>query len=499
MKQIENHQGRFDELLDQYLLGCLTAPDEAEFTELLGLHRELRDRFREATMVDAELRSLSGDSTIAVAKRGTNLRWLVIPALAAAVMVMVAGMWWTRMQPKVSPTNVVATLVVSFDDQFANEQMPIEGNFVAGDYHLIAGAVTMRFENGVEVSMQSPAKYTIVDAMHMRLDLGRARAIVPESGHGFVISTANMQVEDLGTEFGVVVDEADRSELHVFAGEVQLHQKGQPGELLTEDMAIAWDQDGRHALSRTASQGFATRTDIGYQQWLRHSNELRRDPDAVLYFDFEVEPDNDRVLKNRVSSTTSPTNGVIRGCYWASGRWPDKGALLLENAGDRVELDIPGSYDAVTMMAWIQVNRFDNALQTFFNTNDWQPGEHHWNLMRDGAFRVGVSEGYTITCNESPVPLGRWSHLAAVLDRKLGIATYFLNGNPVASEEWSGSDPIVFGPSTIGAFGSTLDDEADEIYYNRELRGRIDELSLFKRAMTEDEIRSSFTIGSMFE
>jgi hypothetical protein len=59
--------------------------------------------------------------------------------------------------------------------------------------------------------------------MEGRLLAGRLMADVPRRAKGFVVSTAVAKIEDLGTRFGVEVDEAAGSLVHVYLGRVDVH------------------------------------------------------------------------------------------------------------------------------------------------------------------------------------------------------------------------------------------------------------------------------------
>src|SRR6185436_1902405 len=51
---------------------------------------------------------------------------------------------------------------------------------------------------------------------------GTLAATVPPKAHGFAVSTPRARVVDLGTEFGVRVNVAGQTDVHVLQGEVTL-------------------------------------------------------------------------------------------------------------------------------------------------------------------------------------------------------------------------------------------------------------------------------------
>ncbi|WDQ16009.1 LamG-like jellyroll fold domain-containing protein [Rhodopirellula sp. P2] len=559
------NEQQIQDLIEKYFLEELNETEQAELRLALEAKRSYRDRFRRAAEIDAQLRhywneeigteessppSLPSEQrpheseshepiprSVAGPQR-VDAGWLTVAvaaSLIAVVGVLYSGVWKptptgaTAESAAVQPTapqsdddesatrdsSEVAWLVTGYNHRFNDGLSPQNNSFDMGDYELTDGSITLRFDSGVDVSIESPARFTIVNSLRMKMDAGRARAIVPETGHGFVIQTPTADVEDLGTEFGVYVSEEQDVELHVFAGEVNVHTANHPSRRILEDTAVHLTSTGTQQISTTDDVAFTTRSKIGYQRWLADSTARREDPSTLLYFDFEPVPDAPTLLRDRSQSGLA-IDGQIQGCIWATGRWPNKGALLLERAGDRVELDLPGTFDALTISGWIQVNRFDQALQAFFNTRDWQPGEHHWNIQRNGGMSVGVSRAYTIHSVQKKVPLGRWTHLAASIDAQKRVATYYIDGEPAQQRQWDNETSIVFGPCTIGAFGSTVTDpgttQADEeanaaepslrvetVRYNRELRGRIDELAIFEGAFSTEQVKDLYEAGNGFD
>ncbi len=55
---------------------------------------------------------------------------------------------------------------------------------------------------------------------------GKLRATVPPQAVGFTIGSPNLDVVDLGTEFGLQVEAEGKTEVHVFKGKVELHNPG---------------------------------------------------------------------------------------------------------------------------------------------------------------------------------------------------------------------------------------------------------------------------------
>ena len=91
---------------------------------------------------------------------------------------------------------------------------------------LTKGFIQLRFDSGVEVTLQGPADYEIVAPDQTRLSAGLLTANVPSNAMGFRVETPTAQVTDLGTAFGVEMDENKASRVSVFSGEVTVSKRG---------------------------------------------------------------------------------------------------------------------------------------------------------------------------------------------------------------------------------------------------------------------------------
>jgi hypothetical protein len=85
--------------------------------------------------------------------------------------------------------------------------------------------------------------------------------------------------------------------------------------------------------------------------------------------------------------------------------------------------------------------------------------------------------------------LNRWYHLA--VGRSGDTYTIFVDGLPVSSEVFAGAIPNASAPLTIGQAESGLD--RDQQFF---MNGRIDEVMIFNRALSEEEIRAIATADS---
>lgn len=120
-------------------------------------------------------------------------------------------------------------------DRLWTDQMPL---------CLDQGIVKIQYDDGVEVLVESPAKFTI-ERSGIYFEYGRLFSHVPKSGLGFRVETPTARFIDQGTDFGVQADINGSAELHVFKGAVQLFADSdgntKSSQMLTENKAVRYD------------------------------------------------------------------------------------------------------------------------------------------------------------------------------------------------------------------------------------------------------------------
>jgi hypothetical protein len=102
-----------------------------------------------------------------------------------------------------------------------------------------SGLAKLQFTCGAEVLLKGPAVLKVLSPMRASLRRGTLTARVEESAHGFRIDTPNSKVIDLGTEFGLTVDENGATDMVVFSGKVALeYSDTKPDDSLTPALSI---------------------------------------------------------------------------------------------------------------------------------------------------------------------------------------------------------------------------------------------------------------------
>lgn len=144
-------------------------------------------------------------------------------AVSAAAILLIAV--FVRFAPARRGAEV-ATLVDSISAQWADRQNPLqnETRLLKGEPPLLLreGMAEIIFDTNARVVIEGPAEFQILDQDQVSLRYGKMFASIPQEAIGFTIRTANAQVIDLGTEFGVLGHINGNTEILTFKGKVNV-------------------------------------------------------------------------------------------------------------------------------------------------------------------------------------------------------------------------------------------------------------------------------------
>ncbi len=483
-----------ERLVERYLDGVATVRDLAQLNERLRATADARREFVDMLNLDSALAATAAGwiaeqavppvtSTVRRPAPVLPVRWL-----AAAACLALAGVawWWQGTQ------QAFATV----DRGVGAEELAV-GMTLGGEAHEIKnGTVEFITARGARVVVEAPALFHFESAQRLHLARGRVAAEVPPAAKGFTVITPTGDAVDLGTKFGVDVPEQGAAEIHVFQGEVVAHPSGSEhqqslrgGEALTLQAAPGGEREFRSgAFIRSdelpsLSAGFAAGQRAKAEAAL---HALRRDPALISLMDFEspeLPPGQFRIVQ---------------------GRWPGSHAAEFVHVGDHMKLDVGGGreWPQLTLAAWVRLDRLGAPYQSLYHTDGWdgsKPGQVHWMINRDTTMRLALKN------NTLPLPAarsanpdsltpvlpeqGRWVHLAVVYDADKHTVRFYLNGRFDLQAVQEKAFPARLGPAQIGNWNRQ----------DRKLSGRIDELIILGRAMTDDEIHSLHAAGTPYQ
>lgn len=440
--------------------------------------------------------------------------------MAAVIVALLMGLVFLGLrQPKQIPVAEVQPIVdpgVAVLTQVMNatwlEESPRPGDAMApGAWTLTEGMAELEFYSGASVILEAPAKLEILSENGGVLHAGRLRADVPHHAHGFTITTESVELVDLGTSFGMEVGPDSETTVHVFDGEVELFEpeSGRPqgeGDLLLagEGRVVALSgevntivaDDSRFVSPSQMGFGAQVRLEQGYQDWRESIAEV--DTDSRLLVHYAFEGTEGRSLTYRSSTKFDGLQGAVIGAQWSEGRWPRKDALDFKRPSDRVLIEVPEVVESMTLFTWVRIDGFDNAFNSLLLSDGWdRPGAVHWQIRNQGEVELAVWHGKEETPNSrapfmmQPSDFGRWIQLAAVYDGEAGTVSHYRDGELTGVVELPHVVPLAIGKAEIGNWSPP----AEKTRQVRNFNGRMDELIIFKNALSSQEIEALYHDG----
>lgn len=247
------------DLIGGYLDDVLTNDQQVELAAWIEADIANAEQFAEAVFLDNRIHAEVN------AARFKDMANLVHPPIHSSPI----RQTWTQIAVALVVCTLVAVGVVLWHSQGDQQQLAtdgskstVESSFVSvaqivgaawnegsklniGDrlssqtIQLRSGFLRLAFDDGVEVTLQGPAEYELIAAGKTKLTSGLLTATVPSGAEGFTVDTPTAEVVDLGTAFGIDIQENGISRVSVFEGEVEV---GIPGStekrLLSEGEAV---------------------------------------------------------------------------------------------------------------------------------------------------------------------------------------------------------------------------------------------------------------------
>jgi hypothetical protein len=190
------------------------------------------------------------------------------------------------------------------------------------------------------------------------------------------------------------------------------------------------------------------------------------------------------------ASGNGNTANLANGPSWVAGK--HGGAVSLDGVNDYLSvpnsasLDISGS--ALTLSAWLNpaaISGDSVFLGKFWNATMASPF-YQYGLELDGGtvphFYIGTTGGLTGGAG-SALPLGQWSHVAIVFNGTQAL--FYVNGTLAATRAVTASITARGNQLRIGADANT------QQFY----KGAIDDLRIYKRALTASEVQADMNNG----
>lgn len=371
-----------------------------------------------------------------------------------------------------------------------------------GPLRLQRGVAQIDFFRGARLCIEGPAEIRLVSAGEAFCSSGRFTAQVPPHARGFRIGTPQGDLVDLGTEFGLDLNNP-ASELHVFEGKVELHRPHTATRTFITGEAVRLEQPATASklVANAAAFGFGsdinsraiTSQRLAFDRWQGMAAQWNAAPGMRLRLDFQ-DADGARSLRNVAAEGQDVALATIVGCSWTQGRWPGKRALQFRSLCDRVRLTVPGDYRAITLAVWLELHGLNRCESSLFLSQGLETGYLHWQILPEGELCLGVGAGARAMAGDdyispvvfSPERFGQWVHLAVVYDTALREVRFYVDGRPISRHAMK--RPVVLTPGIVDIGNWTP--PADRLERPiRNFTGCIDEFRLYARALSDAEVR----------
>jgi len=524
---------RGEQLIARALAGPLDAAEQRELCDLLQQQPALREAFAAHAALHACLgpaledelareKFLAGtlqaaraadaaDFTAKVRRKLTSIRrrrmltWMATATAAAALVLLVFFM-----QVGSPPAAALAT-VARIAAQDSASTYRVGDPFGPGSrLHLQAGLVELDLQGRGTMIVEGPLELEFTGPLGATLKRGRVLLHVNARGYGYKLTSPQGSIVDLGTTFGVAVDElSGEVETHVLAGEVKTFPgDGNEVVLLQANQALRLGASSQQRIPMNADAFYTALPPIQHQavrmvHWPMESVDAPgsgtrthgfADVDYALRF--PVAPD----APDAPDAADAPLPELPKSVDGPFGQ-----ALFFDGAGRYAESHFRGIAGAKerTVAFWVKVpEHFD--LEQGYSMLSWgQFAEENagsvWQVSvnpdkRDGPvgrLRVGVHGGKAIGTTD--LRDGRWHHLAVVLygvpGREFGKnVLLYVNGElePLSRRVLGVMDTQI-GSADHGVwFGRDVTSAA---HSGRFFRGGLDEVYIFDAALTQEQVR----------
>jgi hypothetical protein len=382
--------------------------------------------------------------------------------------------------------------------------------FVGADYEvgewlpattlvLESGVVEVTFDSGAKIILEGPAEFDIETSMRGFLHSGKMTAEVPEPAIGFTINTPTSNVLDLGTRFGLAVDDEGKTDVHVLEGAVEA-VAGESGDpvVLAQDQAVRFDLGQNFGPQTIAFDSSQFIDSLPESEW--------QGPINYVYWPFDQQTGNVAAdLGYRGAAGVSYPGRLkplrqadIRDRRWVEGRFGN--ALSFDGETEWMRTNYRGVggdsprtvafwikipekakyHDAFTVIAWGVPNSKAASWEVSWNRNAKQ-GKY-------GAVRTSYGKGYVVGSKD--LRDGKWHHVASVFTgaRNADVSTHIRHYVDGKLQDVTGSageqidTAIRHNRSKTTVLGRKLGDG------KQKFKGVLDEVYVFETALTPSQI-----------
>jgi hypothetical protein len=450
-------------------------------------------------------------------------RLAVITSILSIAALVLIGIF-VYMNPRT--TQPVGVLTKTVNAKWLNKTGTFETgqDLQKGLLYLEQGLAQICFESGAKVILEGPAQVELLGVNSMNVLAGKIVATVRRDAVGFVVDTPQGKILDLGTEFGIQVNQNGQSQVHVFQGEVVLYPKGNKDHFnLLQGFAKAMDQAGGVTDIPLRAAVFVRQDEMdvkllaqsgdSYSRWKSWVFDIHRDPSLVAHY-IDVKDDTQSGLLLNSASGANGSAGQFGGQgraapQWVEGRWPGKSAIRFQR-GKNQSILIPANpalaiNGPIAISSWVyypdEKNRGGHLISCRRGFHVYYQfaifDDHYFYNDQRNRFeflRLNEEGDKGLYSKEFIQQAGVWYHFAMTYDGQ--NVSFYVNGQLFETRLYhvAAQSNVVEAELILGAMKARTADRFT--LPEGDFDGVVDELMIFKRNLTAGEIKEIYEIGT---
>ena len=242
------NEEHFNRLIDAWRDNALTEDQTEDLNQILRESKDARRMFSAEAQMHGLLHCAVAEETVervasaapSILKRkpAKQRLWLTLASVAAAGLIVVTAVQWsiraknsTASSPQIDPSIRVAEVRYVREASLLRKQIQdaatppafdVGSRLAPGTYTLGKGLIELDCFAGASLAVEGPASFELISQREARLLKGRLTVEVDGAGNSFRLHTPIGEVLDIGTRYGVCVDDSGVTETHVFDGLVEI-------------------------------------------------------------------------------------------------------------------------------------------------------------------------------------------------------------------------------------------------------------------------------------
>lgn len=402
--------------------------------------------------------------------------------------------------------------------------VPGQTRFEPGEYKTTSGKLHLRFGESVDVIFTGASIFQILSEKEIFVQQGNIRTIVHDArGHEFTIRTPNAHYLDWGTEFCLNIQPNSTDQFEVDEGLVEVKDiKGGNSFGKFTPYKNPNLEDAPFTLI-DLSNGLPG--EAGFARWTDLVEKKSKDPDLLGLYTFENPNKNQvnlssetflhnlpktipakfktnnpqDVILNRAKSGIA-SHGIQRSCSRSYGRWQgdQSKSLKFDNRWSAAYFELPGKHEEFTFQTWLQMHQSKSSNNMLLKPLLWDTaGRICIRTNRNGKAYQQIWGELNLRENRitSQKVVNDWQLLTYTFGKENGrvVSKLYLNKNLITM-----AFPKYAKDIQMNGFlwGASRNGQTGKIASNFD--GRIDELSLWAKALSEKDIEAEYHQGYPF-